>query len=59
MPSVCVGAMIKEVGADRVMFSSDEIQNFPTALEIFTRFTETEEERELVLSGTAHKVYGI
>ena len=59
MPSVCVGAMIKNVGADRVIFSSDEIGNLPTALEIFTRFSDDKETLDKVLAGTAQKVYGL
>jgi len=59
MPSVCIRAMIETVGADRVMFSSDEADNLPAALSIFRLMAGSEAALEQVLCRTARTVYGI
>lgn len=59
MPSVCIRAMINEVGADRVMFSSDEVGNLAPALEVFRMMAGSDENLEWVLGKTAREVYGI
>lgn len=59
MPSVCIGAMIAKIGAKRVMFSSDEVGNLDSALEIFRLVAGGEENLEWVLGRTAQEVYGL
>lgn len=59
MPSVCIGAMIRKIGAKRVMFSSDEVGNLDTALETFRLVAGNEENLEWVLCRTAQEVFGL
>ena len=59
MPSVCIGGMIERFGAQRVMFSSDEVGNLDSALETFRLVAGSAENLEWVLGRTAQEVYGL
>jgi len=59
MPSVCIASMIQQVGASRVMFSSDEAGNLEPALHTFRAMAGSEENLKWVLAKTAQEVYGI
>ncbi|MDR3335766.1 MAG: amidohydrolase family protein [Treponema sp.] len=59
MPSVCIAAMIKKVGSDKIMFGSDEIGNLKPALDTFADVIGNDEDYENVMWRTAAKVYGI
>lgn len=59
MPSVCIAAMIRRFGAQRVMFSSDEVGNLAPALAVFRTVVPSEDELEWVLGRTAQEVYGL
>lgn len=59
MPSVSIAAMIQTVGADRVLFSSDEVGNLAPALDTFRQMAGSAENLDWVLWKTAREVYGI
>lgn len=57
MPSLCIRAMVREIGADRIMYSSDEVGNAAAALETFRLMADTPEQLEWLLGRTAQKVF--
>lgn len=59
LPGVSIAEMIRQVGAERVLFSSDEVGNLPVALETFRISVPQPEEYSQVMWKTAHTVYGI
>jgi predicted TIM-barrel fold metal-dependent hydrolase len=59
MPSVCIAAMIKNVGSQRIMFGSDEIGNLKPALDTFADVIDNDDDYENVMWRTAARVYGI
>jgi predicted TIM-barrel fold metal-dependent hydrolase len=57
MPSVCIKAIVKNVGAGKVLFGSDECDNLAPALETFTLMVDDPEDYEKVMYKTALKVF--
>lgn len=59
MPGVNIASMIKSVGADRILFSSDMAENLPVALSTFRLSIKDAKDLDTVLHKTAEIVYGI
>jgi predicted TIM-barrel fold metal-dependent hydrolase len=59
MPGVCIAAMVKSVGADRVLFSSDDAANLGVALATFRLSIRDQDDLDTILGRTAHEVYKI
>lgn len=59
MPGVCIAAMVKSVGASRVLFSSDDAANLAVALSTFRLSIKNPDDLETVLYKTAQTIYKI
>lgn len=59
MPGVCIASMVKEIGADRVLFSSDQCNNLAVAIETFRLSIPDKKDLEMVMSGTARRLFGL
>lgn len=59
MPGVCIAAMVKSVGADRILFSSDEAANLSVALATFRLSIGNQDDLDTILYKTALDVYKI
>lgn len=57
MPGVCIAAMVKAIGADRILFSSDSAANLGVALSTFRLSIKDPEDLETMLHKTAQQVY--
>ncbi len=57
MPGVCISSMVKRIGADRVLFSSDSADNLAVALATFRLNIKDPDELKTVLGKSAREVY--
>lgn len=58
-PSVYIAAMVQEIGADRVLFSSDTVGNLAPALATFRALIRNDQALNTVLGQTAHSIYRV
>jgi predicted TIM-barrel fold metal-dependent hydrolase len=56
-PFYVVGAMVSTLGANRVMLGSDLPGNVPVMLETFRALGLSDDDRDMVLGGTAREVF--